>query len=113
MVVSLVELSCFPEPEYEASDVLFFSDFSDIRPGCDIIFPSTTISPLNIFTTVDMDGRSFGICWVQRSEIFTNLLASSRSKSRSPSNDTSINSFNLFSLYSAHAYIKKKVYAIL
>ncbi|KAG5546805.1 hypothetical protein RHGRI_018841 [Rhododendron griersonianum] len=62
---------------------------SEIRAGFVISFPSMSISPVNILTTVDMEGRRFGASWVQRRPIFKNLQATSASNS--PFNDASTN----------------------
>jgi len=51
---------------------------SDSKPGFDIL-SFTSISPINIMTTVDMDGRCFGTPWMQRRPIFRELQASSTS----------------------------------
>lgn len=87
------ELYSFPNPEDDALDVFFISasyfwplpssfvfNNSESMPGFDISSSFTCISPSSILTTVDMDGRSFGMSWVQRRLIFRNLVASSTSK---------------------------------
>lgn len=43
---------------------------SERSPGLEIFSLSTSISPVSIFTTVDMEGRSFDTSWVQRRPIF-------------------------------------------
>lgn len=95
----IVELSWISEPDDKLSDTFFASGTglgsllilrsmkSEIRPGFVIALESTSISPISIFTTLDMDGRSFGVSWVQRRPIFRNLQASSASKA--PFNDSS------------------------
>lgn len=88
----IVELSWRSETDDKLWDTMFFgsglssllilrSMKSEIRPGLVIGLESTFISPVSIFTTLDMDGRSFGVSWVQRRPIFKNMQASSASKS--------------------------------
>lgn len=60
---------------------------SEIKPGFVILLSSTSFSPVSILTTVDMEGRSFGVSWVHSKPIFRNLQASSASNS--PFNDES------------------------
>ena len=73
---------------------------SEIKPGFVSLLSSTSISPMSILTTEDMDGRSFGLCWVQRRPIFRNLQASSASKS--PFSDMSTSSANSLRSKSSH-----------
>ncbi|KAK7848945.1 hypothetical protein CFP56_003999 [Quercus suber] len=86
------ELSRLSDPEDALEEVMVASGFfwaprtlrsmkSEIKPGFVILLSSKSILPLNILTTVDMDGRSFGASCVQRRPIFRNLQASSTSKS--------------------------------
>lgn len=57
----------------------FRSMKSEMSPGF-VTFSSLTSSmPISIFTTVDMDGRSFGVSCVHRRAIFKNRQASSAS----------------------------------
>lgn len=96
----IVEFPRLCDPEDRLSEVipslfcLFFSGLftlrsmkSEISPGFVIFLSSMLISPVSIFTTVDMDGRSFGLSCVQSRPIFRYLQASSASKS--PFNDIS------------------------
>lgn len=53
---------------------------SEIRPGF-VISRSTSLSPVSILTTVDIEGRSFGLSCVHRRPTLKNLHASSASKS--------------------------------
>lgn len=57
----------------------FRSMKSEMSPGF-VTFSSLTSSmPISIFTTVDIDGRSFGVSCVHRRAIFKNRQASSAS----------------------------------
>lgn len=89
------ELYSFPKPEDAVSVEFFISALhfwplsalafggmrSESRPGFVISLSFTCISPSSIPTTVDIDGRSFGMSWVQRRPILRNLQASSTLKS--------------------------------
>jgi len=93
-----IELSSISDPENALKDVVadalvlkgartLRSMKSEIRPGFIILLSSRSFWPVSILTTVDMEGRSFGLSWVQSRPIFRNLQASSASKS--PSNAVS------------------------
>ena len=73
---------------------------SEIKAGFVMLLSSTTISPVSILTTEDMDGRSFGESWVQRRPIFRNLQACSASNS--PFSDISTSPTNSFRSYRSH-----------
>lgn len=68
-------------PFFSSGFFTFRSMKSEISPGFVIFLSSILISPVSIFTTVDMDGRSFGLSCVQSRPIFRYLQASSASKS--------------------------------
>lgn len=73
---------------------------SEINPGFVIFLSSQFISPVSIFTTVDMDGRSFGLSCVHKRPIFKNLHASSASNS--PFKNVSTNTTNSLFSYRFH-----------
>lgn len=66
---------------WTGSAVLTFRSMTSvIRPGL-MILSLTAHSPFNILATIDMEGLILGLSWVHRSPIFSNLRASSVSKS--------------------------------
>lgn len=66
------------------SFALFLATFSSMksetRPGLVIFIDSTSTSLVNIFTTVDMVGRSFDESWVHKRPTFKNKHAFSMSR---------------------------------
>lgn len=85
--------------------LIFRSMKSEIKLGLVILLSSTSFSPVSIFTTVDIAGRSFGMSWVQRRLIFKNLQASSASKS--PFSAVSTSPTNSLLSWSCHVCSKK------